>query len=110
MYKLFKDASKQSPGNDISDEQFLISNVLRDFDGFKDGLCYLISLPLILNSFNKRGSFRNATLLLSCITNLCMEGALGRDEASWSHPSISIVTKAGRRVGKFPRNHRKRSI
>ena len=99
MYKLFKDAGKQSPGNDISDEQFLISNVRREVGRvifMASKMDSVVSLPLILNSFNERGSFRNATLLLSRITNLCMEGALGRDEVSWLHPSISIVTEAGR--------------
>jgi len=44
------------------------------------------------------------TLLLLHIRNLWMAGAFGREEASWLHRSISIVYKAGRRLGNSPRN------
>jgi len=73
MDKKYKDAGKQSPGNNIADEQSSISKT-----------------P------NEVGSFRKITLLLLCISNLWMEGAVGREEASWLHRSISIVSKVGR--------------
>lgn len=61
----------------------------------------ITSLPEISSKIsNEMGSSRKATLLLSHITKFLMARALGREEARWSHLSISIVSK----VGKSPRN------
>jgi len=99
MDKLSKDKGKQSPGNDIADEQSLIINFLREIGGamaMASKTDSVTSLPWILNSSNERGSSGKATLLLSNMYKLRMAGALGREQPSWLHRSISIVFKTGR--------------
>ncbi|MCH84742.1 hypothetical protein A2U01_0005577, partial [Trifolium medium] len=100
MDNLFKDVGKQSPTNDIAEQQSSISMNRRDVGRV---MASVTSLLTILNSCNERerGSSHKDTLLLSFISNLRMAGVLGSEEASREHLTISIVSIARRQVGKI---------